>query len=61
MTSYNGLTVGLKIKRADLCNLLIATTSLHIDTGAEKWKELHDVLRKALDDFDEKHIKELER
>lgn len=54
-TPHNYKTVTLKLDRIDLCNLILATTSLKIDTKAEKWGVLHDKLKAILEDFDEKH------
>lgn len=48
----NEKTVTLKLKRIDVCDLLLATTALSNDVDAEKWKLLHDKLRQILDDFD---------
>ena len=55
---YNQKTVTLKLKRAELCDLLLATTSLKHSTNAEKWGTLHDKLKEILDDFDDKNFKE---
>lgn len=48
----NEKTVTLKLKRIDVCNLLLATNALADEVDAEKWKSLHDKLRQILDDFD---------
>ena len=53
--SHNEKTVSVKLKRIELCDLILATTSLKINTNAEKWGKLHDKLREILDDFDKKH------
>lgn len=55
----NQRTVTLKIKRIELANLMIATTTVYNSTkeageSGEKWKELHDKLKAALDEFDAK-------
>jgi len=59
-TPLNQKTVTLKIRRIDLCDLMLACTA--IQTSAEtdgetgrKWAELHDRLKAVLDDFDQKH------
>lgn len=52
----NEKTVTLKLKRGDICNLLIATTSLKHSTQAEKWGILRDKLRTILNEFDEKEL-----
>lgn len=54
-TPHNYKTVTLKLNRIDVCNLLLATTSLKHETKAEKWGLLHDKLKQILDDFDEKN------
>lgn len=54
-TPHNYKTVTLKLYRIEVCNLLLATTSLKHDTKAEKWAVLHDKLKAILEDFDEKH------
>lgn len=53
--THNEKTVTLKLKRIDVCNLILATTSLKHETKAEKWELLHDKLKEILDEFDEKH------
>lgn len=56
-TPLNQKTVTLKLKRIEICDLLLACTSvssaLH-DEGhsAEKWDALHDKLSQILADFD---------
>ena len=51
-TPLNQKIVTLKLKRIDVCDLLLATTALFNDVGAEKWNLLHDKLEQVLDDFD---------
>lgn len=55
-TPLNARTVTVKMKRIDLCDLLIACTAL--DNAAEadstKWGKLHDKLKEILDDYDSK-------
>ena len=48
----NEKTVTLKLKRIDVCDLILAMSSLANDVGSDKWKLLHDKLRQILDDFD---------
>ena len=55
MGTYNYKTVSMKLKRIELCDLILATTSLKHSTNAEKWGELHDKLKQILDEFDEKN------
>lgn len=56
-TPLNQKTVALKLKRIEICDLLLACTSvstaLH-DEGrnAEKWDALHEKLNQILVDFD---------
>jgi hypothetical protein len=50
--TLNEKTVKLELQRIDICNLLIACTSLSHSTNAEKWGELHNKLEKILDNFD---------
>lgn len=51
----NEMTVNVKIKRIELCDLLLACTAVYEETGAEKWSQLHDKLNTILEQFDEKH------
>lgn len=52
----NERTVSLKLKRIDLCDLLIACSDLRFRTEPEgqKWADLHDKLEAILEDFDSK-------
>ena len=58
-TPLNQKTVTVKIKRIELCDLLIACTKCSIsakesgETG-KKWAVLHDKLKAILDEFDKK-------
>ena len=54
-TPHNEKTVTLKLKRRDVCNLLLATTALSEGENREHWRVLHDKLKEILDDFDEKN------
>lgn len=52
----NDMTVTLKLKRIEVCDLLLACTCVSdAAPGSKKWDELHDKLEKILDDFDAKH------
>ena len=54
-TPLNEKTVTVKIKRIDLCNLMLACTFLQASgEGTTKWGKLHDKLEEILDDFDSK-------
>lgn len=52
----NEKIVTVKIKRIELCDLLLACTALDdvIDENTTKWAKLHDKLKEILDDFDSK-------
>ncbi len=51
----NEKTVTVKIKRGDLCDLLLACSALsRVPDSAKKWKRLHDQLKQIVDDFDSK-------
>lgn len=56
--THNEKTVTLKLKRIDVCNLLLATTALSDGENREHWKVLHDKLKQILDEFDEKNFAE---
>ena len=52
----NEMTVTLKLKRIEVCDLLLACTCVSdAAPGSKKWDELHDKLEKILDEFDAKH------
>lgn len=55
-TPLNEKTVTVKMKRIDLCNLMLACTVLDdaTDENTTKWAKLHDQLKEILDDFDSK-------
>ena len=52
----NQKTVTIKMKRIELCDLILACTNAmqNANDGGEKWKKLHDMLKEQLDAFDEK-------
>lgn len=52
---YNERTMNVKLKRIEVCDLLIACTALEQETEAKKWGELHDKLEKILEAFDKKN------
>ena len=57
-TPLNQKTVTLKLKRIEVCDLLLACTAVSSalrdeEHSAEKWDALNDRLRKIIDDFDE--------
>lgn len=49
----NEMTVTLKLKRIEVCDLLIACTATYDASGAQKWADLHDKLEEILKQFDE--------
>jgi hypothetical protein len=51
----NERIVTLKLTRGDLCNLILAATSLKHSTQAERWEVLRVKLKKILADFDAKN------
>lgn len=53
----NEKTVTLKIRRGEVCDLLIALTSTHNESGAEKWEKLHDKISDILKEWDEEYDK----
>lgn len=55
MKTHNEKTMTLKLKRIDVCNLILACTIISRESDATKWKNLHDTLTQALDEFDEKN------
>ena len=55
MKTHNEKTVTLKLKRGEICDLLISTLGAEQRSGAEKWSILHDKLVAILNDFDEKN------
>lgn len=55
--SHNQKTVTLKLRRIDLCDLLLACTLISAESDAEKWDKLHDKLEQIIIDFDEKNFK----
>lgn len=55
-TPLNQMTVTLRLKRIDVCNLLLATTSLSEGENREHWKVLHNKLKEILDEFDAKIV-----
>lgn len=42
----------LNLTRSELCDLLVATTAAYHESRAEKWKFLHDEIKKQLDEQD---------
>lgn len=59
---YNYRTVELKLDRIDICDLLLACTgaSFEANDGGQKWKRLHEKLKKALDEFDKENMSTIE-
>ena len=57
-TPHNEKTVTLKLRRIDVCDLLLATGLIANETDATKWDLLHDKLKQILADFDEKNFED---
>lgn len=57
-TLHNEKTVTLKLKRIEVCDLLMATGLIADESKATKWAVLHDKLKEILEDFDEKNFEE---
>ena len=58
--TYNEKTVTLKLKRIELCDLILATTIIKQSSQATKWETLREKLKEILADFDEKHFENFE-
>ena len=56
MKSLNERTVSVKIRRIDLCDLILACAVLDSKVGqvTSKWLKLHDKLFAILNEFDSK-------
>lgn len=56
----NQKTMTIKLRRIDVCNLLLACTCAksNANDGGEKWQKLHDTLKEQLEAFDEKAVKD---
>lgn len=52
----NEMTVTMKLRRIDLCDLMLACAALDCvtDDDTTKWAELHDKLKEILVEFDKK-------
>lgn len=55
MKTFNEKTVTMKLKRSEVCDLLLAITAVSQSSDAKKWKELHDKVKAILQDFDNKN------
>lgn len=56
-TPLNQRTVSLKLKRGELCDLMLACSSIEsaaVEGGTQKWSALHEKLKAILDAFDAK-------
>ena len=54
-TSLNQKTVSLKLKRIEVCDLMLACTVLSDNIeNTKKWNDLHDKLQGILKEFDKK-------
>lgn len=59
-TPLNQRTITLKLKRREVCDLLMVCTVLSAnlkgqDDAGTKWDMLHDKIKAVLEDFDAKH------
>ena len=46
----------MKLKRIEVCDLLIALTTVANDSEAKKWNTLHDKVAAILDEFDKSNF-----
>lgn len=58
-TPLNQKTVSLKLKRIEICDLLLACTAIsdsqkHDGQTAQKWDDLHNKLKAILEEYDKK-------
>ena len=54
-TPLNLKTVSLKLKRIEVCDLMLACTVLSDNNeNTKKWNDLHDKLQEILKEFDKK-------
>ena len=58
--THNEKIVTLKLRRIDVCDLLLACSLISAESDAQKWDKLHEKLKQILDDFDEANFKEEE-
>ena len=54
--TYNERTVTLKLKRIDVCDILLALGAVANESDVKKWDELHEKVKEILNDFDEKNF-----
>lgn len=57
MKTPNQKIMTIKLRRRDVCELMLACSWAAIDAGGDssnKWVTLHDILRDQLDEFDSK-------
>lgn len=55
--TYNQRTVTVKLKRIEVCDLLIALTAEAQSSESKKWSELHDKVKAILHEFDKDNFK----
>ena len=51
--TYNASTMKVELSRIEVCDLLIACLAAEHETGAKKWRSLHEKLKAQLEAFDE--------
>lgn len=56
--TYNQRTVTMKLKRIEVCDLLVALTAAANDSESEKWGALHDKVAAILGEFDKGNFNE---
>ena len=49
----NGFKTTITLRRIDICDLLIATTTMQELSDSKKWEELHNLLERQLNELDE--------
>lgn len=57
MKTPNQKMMTIKLRRRDVCDLMTACAWAAVDNGVlsdSKWRDLHEVLREQLDEFDSK-------
>lgn len=56
--NYNARTVTMKLKRIEVCDLLVALTAVVNSSDSKKWAALHDKVKAILDKFDKDNLDE---
>lgn len=53
--THNQKPITITVQRIDLCDILLACTTLARQSEAEKWKALHGKLKAMLEEFDKQN------